>query len=141
MSAADGVRYDARIEQTVLAATLTGSDPLPLLAAVKPADFWVPLHEEVWRTVDNLAGRGTPIDPTTIRADLDARGITHDPAWLLDLLGMAAVTVDGTWHAARVAEDAAFRRLAAAATRAHQAANDRGLSLSDAQAIATATAK
>ena len=129
-------RSDVVSEQMLLGAALTGHAVEPLARIVKPADFYQPRHEAIWRAVLRIVEAGNDVDIASVRVALDHDGAQVDPLYLAELFGQASLTGDGTWHAERVATEAKARALVAAGMRIMSAGEARNLEIDEAQDIA-----
>jgi replicative DNA helicase len=88
-------------------------------------DFWQPAHEVIWNAIARLAEAGRPLDPISVRADLE----THQelqaaggPLALADLYGAVTVPADAVAHARIVHDRAVQRRTITAAVKIRQLA-------------------
>ena len=129
-------RHDLAAERLVLGAVLAGSKLEPLARIVNPSDFYQPRHEAIWAAMMRVNEAGNSIDVASVRLALDHAGAKVDPLYLVELYGEAPLTVDGSFHAERVAEEARARRLVRAGIAIQQAGEARNLTSSEAQDIA-----
>src|SRR5690349_17809842 len=66
---------DNDAEQSVLGAMLLSKDAIAdVIEAVRGTDFYRPVHETVFDAIVDLYGRGEPVDPITVTAELQRRG-------------------------------------------------------------------
>lgn len=130
------VRADIEAERAVLGMILGGSDFDQCAKVLTAPDFYQPRHAEVWSAMGRICDAGEVIGLQSVTQALVRAGSTLDPLYLAELSGGAPMAGDPTWYATRVADEARFRDLAAAATKTHQAATNRGLDITEARDIA-----
>lgn len=118
------IRLDA--EQSVLGALLLDAGQLLPTLEILPAPeaFTVPFYRDVYRSLRRLSERREPVDPTTLRADLEAIGATIDMAALADLVDAVPTAANVTFHAKLVADAWRRRRLCSEAERLMKASLD-----------------
>lgn len=110
-------------ERQLLGCVLAGADPLDI--AIDPAQFWQPVHEQLWRDLCLIADSGKRCDLQTVVAHLGARIAKLDggAAWLHDL-AQYAVPSNAPVFAGRVRAHHARRQLADIARGLLQRAED-----------------
>lgn len=119
---------DIPAEQAVLGAILLSADVARgLLPRLRAEQFYRPAHGELLGVMQHLHGRGEPVDPLTVHAELRRRGRVqfggYKAAVVLHDLLAATPTVANAGHYARlVAETAARRRAVEAGVRLVQLA-------------------
>lgn len=114
-------------EQSVLGAIMLASSALDNVRDIlEPGDFYRPAHATVYETMLDLAGRGEPVDGTTVLGALQTAGelarIGGGP-YLHDLLAQVPTAANVGYYARIVAETAIRRRVAESATRIAQLAS------------------
>src|SRR5690625_1289674 len=66
---------DTEAEQSVLGAILLSQDALDdVRDIVEPSDFYRPANATIYETILDLAGKGEPVDGTTLMAALQTQG-------------------------------------------------------------------
>ena len=115
---------DPLAEQCVLGAMLLSTDAVGEVVDVLVAsDFYRPAHEQIFDTIVDLYGRGEPVDPVTVAAQLGRRGLLvkiGGGPYLHDLLQAVPVASNAGYYAELVREKAVLRRLQDASTRITQ---------------------
>lgn len=132
----DNVRSDIASERAILGLALNGADITTATQIVTAADFWQPRHEDIWRAMIRVSEAGNTINAATVRVALDQATARVDPVYLLELTSDAPIGGDCDWYADRIATEARFRHLDAAAGKVRQAAQDRSIDLAEAREIA-----
>ena len=111
---APALPYSAEAEQAVLCASITGA-AAQAAALLTDGDFYREAHRRLFRAIVAVLERGEPVDPVTLRDEIDRRGDLEAVggveylSYLLDVVPTAA-NLDA--HARIVREKAALRRLA-----------------------------
>ena len=119
---------DEPAEQAVLGAILLSPDAARnLLPRLRPEQFYRPAHGELLRVMQHLHGRGAPVDPLTVHAELRRRGRVQfgerkAAVVLHDLLAATPAVAHARYYAGIVAEAAARRRAVEAGVRLAQIA-------------------
>jgi replicative DNA helicase len=115
---------DMVAEQSVLGAMLLSVDAVgDVVETVVGADFYRPAHEQIFDTVIDLYGRGEPVDPVTVAAELGRRGLLvkiGGAPYLHDLIASVPVAANASFYADIVREKAILRKLQDASTRITQ---------------------
>jgi replicative DNA helicase len=115
---------DIPAEQATLGATFYSNDAIGDLAStLEPRDFYKPAHETIYGVILDLYGRGEPVDPITVGAELVKRGELQrvgGHAYLHTLANAVPVASSASHYAHRVREAAVLRRVAEAGTRIAQ---------------------
>lgn len=115
--------YDAAIEGAVLqSAILWPATREAVMAQLKPEDFYVPLHRQIFEACSDLLGAGAPIDYQLVARELERRDVMPASRAAIVLIGFEGVPFHGVALAREVARLARCRRLLAAATTAAGAA-------------------
>jgi replicative DNA helicase len=113
---------DIDAEQSALGGMLLSKDAIGDVAEVlrTAAEFYRPAHQTIYRTILDLHGRGEPVDPITVAAELTRRGeITRagGAAYLHTLVTAVPTAANAEYYAEIVHERAILRRLVEAGTR------------------------
>lgn len=115
---------DMMAEQCVLGAMMLSVDAVgDVVETVVGADFYRPAHEQIFSTVTDLYGRGEPVDPVTVAAELSRRGLlvtVGGAPYLHDLIASVPVAANAAFYADIVREKAILRKLQDASTRIAQ---------------------
>lgn len=118
---------DTEAEQSVLGAIMLTTRALDDVRDILDvADFYRPVHQTIYQTALDLAGRSEPVDATTMLAALNTTGelarIGGGP-YLHDLVSAVPTAANVGYYARIVAQTAIRRRLAETAIRIGQLAN------------------
>lgn len=90
-----------------------------------PADFFRPVHQDLYTAMVVMHACGDPIDPVTLRAYLDRNRIRHNPTYLADLYGIPGVVPESApFHARLVWECSVRRHIRESGTRMAQDADE-----------------
>ena len=115
---------DLAAEQSVLGGMLLSKDAVAdVLERLRPADFYRPVHQNVYEAILDLYGRGEPADAVTVAAELDRRGLLRrigGAPYLHTLISTVPTAANAGYYAGIVAEKALLRRLVEAGTRVVQ---------------------
>ena len=116
---------DLDAEQSVLGGMLLSKDAIgDVIAELNgPGDFYKPAHETIYRAILELYAKGEPADPITVAAELTRTGEISKvggASYLHDLVQTVPTAANAEYYAGIVADQATFRRLAAAGTRIAQ---------------------
>ena len=115
---------DLAAEQSVLGGMLLSKDAIAdVLERLRPADFYRPVHQNVYDAILDLYGRGEPADAVTVAAELDRRGLLRrvgGAPYLHTLISTVPTAANAGYYAGIVAEKALLRRLVEAGTRVVQ---------------------
>lgn len=117
---------DVWTERTVVGGLLAAGK-VPDEYVVAESVFWDPHLRAVAAACMDLAAKGKPCDPVTVRADLlrtGQRSNVVDGVWLFDLMQDGCATASLTHHTSTLKELAVRREVMALATRALQAASN-----------------
>ena len=110
-------------EVSLLGAAMSGYPEVgDLLAAVEPADFYTPHHEEIWHAIGLVHRAGTAPDPVSVRLALVDSGVRHDPVRLVEIAALCPLVANADFYAAEVLEAAGRRRIQRAAAELSQLA-------------------
>ncbi len=105
-------------EISVLGAMLQDSSVvLRAMESLKPEDFYQPEHQEIFRAMQDLAGERSPIDLTTVAAEMRRRGSLDGVggmAYLMRLLSSVPTTANAEAYLDLVLEKSTLRRLISA---------------------------
>lgn len=110
---------DMATEQAILGCLIVNPRPLTE-APLRPEFFYRPAHEQIFRAITALVGRGAPVEPTTVGDELRRRGELERIGglpYLADLLGRACIAPSVPYHAGIIRELAARRKLIEESTR------------------------
>lgn len=109
------IPHDLDAERQVLGACLiipkAVADTMPI---VTPADFYRPAHATLYAAMLDLYGRGDPVDPMAVAAEVKPSGVLDElggPGSLLDLVNGCAATSSAAHYARVVVEHAARRSI------------------------------
>lgn len=124
--------HNPAAERAVLGALIADAERLPDVRPIlKPDDFYVPHHEELYNLLINLADQGTPIDAMTVGDHLLRSGTLTTPAWrgfnlgdLVLLQQACPVTANAAAYAETVRDYGRLRRAGSAAARLTQIVRD-----------------
>ena len=115
---------DNDAEQSVLGSMLLSKDAIAdVVEAVRGTDFYRPAHESIYDAIVDLYGRGEPVDPVTIAAELQRRGDlarVGGAPYLHTLSASVPIAANAAYYAEIVREKAILRRLVDAGTRIAQ---------------------
>jgi replicative DNA helicase len=115
---------DNDAEQSVLGSMLLSKDAIAdVIESVRGTDFYRPAHETIFDAMVDLYGRGEPVDPVTVAAQLQRSGdlarIGGAP-YLHTLSASVPIAANAGYYAEIVREKAILRRLVDAGTRIAQ---------------------
>ena len=115
---------DNDAEQSVLGSMLLSKDAIAdVVESVRGTDFYRPAHETIFDAMVDLYGRGEPVDPVTVAAQLQRSGdlarIGGAP-YLHTLSASVPIAANAGYYAEIVREKAILRRLVDAGTRIAQ---------------------
>ncbi|HUR13956.1 MAG TPA: replicative DNA helicase [Mycobacteriales bacterium] len=112
---------DNAAEQSVLGGMLLNKDAIAdVVEIVRSQDFYRPAHQIVFDVVLDLYGRGEPVDPITVGAELTKNGDVGRVGglpYLHTLMSSVPTAANAGYYAKIVAELAILRRLVEAGTR------------------------
>ncbi len=112
---------DNDAEQSVLGAMMLSKDAIAdVVERLRGTDFYKPAHETIFDAVLDLYGRGEPVDPVTISAELGRRGDlvrAGGAPYLHTLTASVPIAANAGYYAEIVREKAILRRLVGAGTR------------------------
>jgi replicative DNA helicase len=133
--------YDLGIERIVLGALLTpGAGIIDEIAAkLTTDDFYSPKHAAIFEAILSARDAGIPEGPFALGQYLGDRGDLARLGglpYLHTLIESVTTTAQAGWHADRIAELAARRRLEVAGVRITQAASTPGLTADQVTALA-----
>ena len=105
---------DNAAEQSVLGGMLLNKDAIAdVVEIVRSVDFYRPAHQIVFDVVLDLYGRGEPVDPITVGAELTKNGDVGRVGglpYLHTLMSSVPTAANAGYYAKRVAELAILRR-------------------------------
>ncbi len=112
---------DNDAEQSVLGAMMLSKDAIAdVVEVLRGTDFYKPAHETIFDAVLDLYGRGEPVDPVTISAELGRRGDlvrAGGAPYLHTLTASVPIAANAGYYAEIVREKAILRRLVGAGTK------------------------
>ena len=115
---------DNDAEQSVLGSMLLSKDAIAdVIEVVRGTDFYRPAHETAFDAMVDLYGRGEPVDPVTVAAELQRRGElvrVGGAPYLHTLSASVPIAANAGYYAEIVREKAILRRLVDAGTRIAQ---------------------
>jgi replicative DNA helicase len=107
---------DPFAEASVLGAMMLSADACAeALTLLRPQDFYLPLHEQLFSIMETLFTLGHPVDPITISAAATRQGLSdqlHNGAYLSRLLATPTTSANVSYYAHIVQDKALLRRLA-----------------------------
>ena len=112
---------DLAAEQSVLGGMMLSKDAVAdVVEVLRGGDFYRPAHEIIFSAILALYGRGEPVDPVTVAAELTRTGqigkVGYAP-YLHTLISTVPTAANAGYYAEIVAERATLRRLIEAGTR------------------------
>jgi replicative DNA helicase len=114
--------FNTDLEAGVIGAILRDPRLFPAASYLRPEDFSIPQHQEIWKAVNALLERGVPITPATSNANCSADiRSENSQAYIRQIVGQATTDTDFLSEAARIIGDLAYRRTLIAATGAASA--------------------
>jgi len=126
---------DITAEQWLLGGAMSSPAAMAeVVELLEPDDFYRPAHGMIYLAMVTLWAQGIPLDPITVKAELEARGDlakVGGPVYLADLYGLPVLAPAVVHHAQRVRDLAARRQVIEAATRLHQRCYAPGEDLAD----------
>lgn len=112
---------DMAAEQSVLGAMLLSKDAIADVAeTLRGVDFYRPSHEIIHDAIIDLYGRGEPVDPVTVGAELTRRGELErvgGAPYLHTISANVPIAANAGYYAEIVREKAILRRLVEAGTK------------------------
>jgi replicative DNA helicase len=116
--------HDVVAEQSTLGGMLLSADAIgEVVEITRSADFYRPAHATIFDMIEDLYGRGLPVDPVTISAALTGNGEilrVGGAAYLHTLIASVPTAANAGYYARIVAERAVQRRMIEAGTRIAQ---------------------
>ncbi len=113
--------HDLAAEQCVLGGMLLSKDAISdVLDVIKSHDHYRPAHQIVHEVILDLYGRGEPVDPVTVAAELTKRGDIGrmgGAPYLHTLIASVPTAANAGYYARIVRERAILRRLVEVGTR------------------------
>lgn len=113
--------HDLAAEQCVLGGMLLSKDAISdVLDIIKAQDHYRPAHQIVHEVILDLYGRGEPVDPVTVAAELTKRGDIGrmgGAPYLHTLIASVPTAANAGYYARIVRERAILRRLVEVGTR------------------------
>lgn len=113
---------DTAAERALLAAAIDHPDPAQLADLVRPTDFYLPWHETIWTTWNNLvaSANGTRPDAVLLNSTLIQHGETHAVRALADIILNPAPPPLAEHYARVVRDHARLRGLDQVGTKLRQ---------------------
>jgi replicative DNA helicase len=112
---------DTDAEMSVLGSMLLSKDAIAdVVETIRGTDFYRPAHETAFDAMVDLYGRGEPVDPITVAAELGRRGElvrVGGAPYLHTLSASVPIAANAGYYAGIVREKAILRRLVSAGTR------------------------
>ncbi len=112
---------DLVAEQGVLGGMLLSKDAISdVVEILRERDFYRPAHELIYDAIIDLYGRGEPVDPVTVSAELTKRGDiarAGGAPYLHTLISSVPTAANAGYYARIVSERAILRRLVEAGTK------------------------
>ena len=112
---------DNDAEMSVLGSMLLSKDAIAdVVETIRGTDFYRPAHETIFDAMVDLYGRGEPVDPITVSAELGRRGElvrVGGAPYLHTLSASVPIAANAGYYAGIVREKAILRRLVSAGTR------------------------
>ena len=112
---------DLIAEQGVLGGMLLSKDAIAdVIEIIRDRDFYRPAHELIYDAIVDLYGRGEPVDPVTVSAELTKRGDiarAGGAPYLHTLISSVPTAANAGYYAKIVRERAILRRLVEAGTK------------------------
>ena len=112
---------DLIAEQGVLGGMLLSKDAIAdVVEVIRDRDFYRPAHELIYDAIVDLYGRGEPVDPVTVSAELTKRGDiarAGGAPYLHTLISSVPTAANAGYYAKIVRERAILRRLVEAGTK------------------------
>ncbi len=112
---------DVEAEQSVLGGMLLSKDAIAdVIEALRSGDFYRPAHQTIFDVMIELYGKGEPVDPITVSAELTKAGElgrVGGAPYLHTLSSSVPTAANAGYYAKIVAERAILRRLVEAGTR------------------------
>src|SRR5690349_4429152 len=84
---------------------------------LEPANFYRPLHQDIFRILVTMSAAQEPISPVTLCAWLERENIKFEHTYIADLCGIPIPAMQAAAHARLVWDCAVRRTLAAAGMR------------------------
>ena len=124
VEAAPQLPHDLTAEQSVLGALLYDANTLNLaVESLRPGDFYLPAHREIFAAALKLNADGMAVDLVTVEAELRRKGslaMVGGADYLVDLTGIAPTTVNSRYYIRIVREKSTLRQLIDASARIRQ---------------------
>lgn len=119
-------------EAAVIGAMLLSRDARERVTdMLRPDDFHLPEHAEMFAAIDGLHRRGERVDPTTVHTALGAIGSRVERAELLDIQTHVPASANATAYARDVAAHSARRKLIGACGEVSEMARDATVDIGD----------
>lgn len=107
-------------EVSLLGAGMSGANIDDLAGLVEPADFYHPLHGDIWAAILRVHHAGNRPDVVSVRLALENSGDKCDPLELFRMTEMVPVIASAPYYAQQVATAAGHRALTEAGVRVQQ---------------------
>ena len=122
--AAPQLPHDLTAERSVLGALLYDTNTLNLaVEGLRPEDFYLPAHREIYSAALKLNADGMAVDLVTVEAELRRRGslaMAGGTDYLIDMTGQVPTTVNSRHYIRIVQEKSTLRQLIDASQRIRQ---------------------
>ena len=116
--------HDLTAERSVLGALLFDTNTLNLaVEGLRPEDFYLPAHREIYSAALKLNADGMAVDLVTVEAELRRRGSLATAGgtdYLIDMMGQVPTTVNSRHYIRIVQEKSTLRQLIDASQRIRQ---------------------
>ena len=116
--------HDLTAERSVLGALLFDANTLNLaVEGLRPEDFYLPAHREIYSAALKLNADGMAVDLVTVEAELRRRGSLATAGgtdYLIDMMGQVPTTVNSRHYIRIVQEKSTLRQLIDASQRIRQ---------------------
>lgn len=120
--------HDSTAEASVLGAMMLSPDACAeALTLLRAQDFYLPLHEELFSTMENVFALGQPVDAITVAAAANRRGMgerLQNGVYLSRLLATPVAAASVSYYADIVRGKALLRRLADTSLKSFHAATN-----------------
>jgi replicative DNA helicase len=103
----------ALAERAVLGSILLDQNTWPMIAPViQESDIWDMRHKLIWRTFEAMIAKGLPIEITTLKAELELKGVLSQAGGVMYLSTLAddIATTSHAEHYARQVKEASIQR-------------------------------
>lgn len=109
--------HDLDAESALLGSMMLSVDAIEAAVVARPSDFYSTAHGIIFRTIQKLHGDGRPVDPITVRDEIESAGLSREAAgpdgnlkkYLLEIQASAPASVNAGQYLAIVLRDARAR--------------------------------